>query len=58
MIANFPSFLYDLVSFIASASLIIAYHLFLRSKVKKNPTYTVQAINIIARTAWVRNHHE
>ena len=53
MISHFPSYLYDLVSFIASVSLIIAYHLFLRSKVKKNPTYTVQAINIIARTAWV-----
>jgi uncharacterized membrane protein len=53
MISHFPSYLYDLVSFIASTSLIIAYHLFLRSKVKKNPTYTVQAINIIARTAWV-----
>jgi uncharacterized membrane protein len=33
--------------------LIIAYHLFLRRKVRKDPTYTVQAINRIARTAWV-----
>lgn len=49
----FPSYMYDLVSFMASASLIIAYHLFLRSKVKKNPVYTVAAINAIARTAWV-----
>ncbi len=45
--------MYDVASFIASAMLIIAYHLFLRGKVKKDRTYTVQAINIIARTAWV-----
>lgn len=48
-----PSYSYDLASFIASAALIIAYHLFLRAKIKKNPTYTVQTINTIARTAWV-----
>lgn len=30
------------------------YHLFLRNKVRKNPTYTVQAINRQARTAWVQ----
>lgn len=50
---QFPVYMYDVASFIASASLIIAYHLFLRGKVKKDRTYTVQAINIIARTAWV-----
>lgn len=48
-----PSYTYDLASFIASAALIISYHLFLRAKIKKNPTYTVQTINTIARTAWV-----
>jgi len=50
---QFSPYLYDAVSFIACVSLIIAYHLFLRSKVRKDRTYTVQAINIIARTAWV-----
>jgi len=49
----FTIYIYDLVSFVASASLIVAYHLFLRSKVKKDSAYTVQAINQIARTAWV-----
>ncbi len=44
---------YDLYSFAASVLLIIIYHLFLRRKVKRNPTYTVQTINTIARTAWV-----
>jgi uncharacterized membrane protein len=53
MPTQYYSYLYDFVSFIASASLIIAYHLFIRSKVKKDAAYTVQAINVIARTAWV-----
>jgi len=44
---------YDVVSFAASTLLIISYHLFLRRKIKTNPTYTVQTINAIARTAWV-----
>jgi uncharacterized membrane protein len=52
---QFSPYLYDAVSFIACISLIIAYHLILRSKVKQDRTYTVQAINIIARTAWVEN---
>lgn len=43
----------DLVSLTASILLVIAYHLFLRHKARKDPTYTVQAINKIARTAWV-----
>jgi uncharacterized membrane protein len=50
---QFPFYTYDLASFIASAALIVSYHLFLRAKIKKNPTYTVQTINTIARTAWV-----
>jgi uncharacterized membrane protein len=44
---------YDLFSLLASILFIIAYHFFLRRKIRKNPTYTVQAINKIARTAWV-----
>lgn len=43
----------DIASFLVSAVLIIAYHVFLRHKIKVDPTYTVQAINRIARTAWV-----
>lgn len=43
----------DLASFLVSALLVVAYHIFLRRKVRKDPTYTVQAINKIARTAWV-----
>ena len=47
------SFTNDLSSFLVSALLIAAYHIFLRYKNKNDPTYTVQAINRIARTAWV-----
>lgn len=43
----------DLASFLISALLIAAYHVFLRHKISHDPTYTVQAINRIARTAWV-----
>lgn len=43
----------DVVSFIFSASLLGLYHVYLAYKVKKRPTYTIQAINHIARTAWV-----
>jgi uncharacterized membrane protein len=43
----------DLASFLVSALLVAAYHLFLRHKIKNDPAYTVQAINRIARTAWV-----
>lgn len=43
----------DLVSFLVSASLVAAYHIFLRYKIRHDPAYTVQAVNRIARTAWV-----
>jgi uncharacterized membrane protein len=43
----------DLASFLVSVLLVAAYHLFLRHKIKNDPAYTVQAINRIARTAWV-----
>ncbi|HEU0187630.1 MAG TPA: DUF599 domain-containing protein [Gallionellaceae bacterium] len=44
---------YDLVSFALSVALLIAYNLFINYKTRKNPAYTVQAVNTIARTAWV-----
>jgi uncharacterized membrane protein len=45
----------DFASFLVSALLVAAYHIFLRHKIRNDPTYTVQAINRIARTAWVQN---
>ncbi len=45
----------DLGSFVVCVLLVAAYHFFLHRKVKKDPSYTVQAVNKIARTAWVEN---
>ena len=53
-ISSLPAtFTNDFVSLLISVLLVIAYHIFLRRKVKNDPTYTVQAVNKIARTAWV-----
>ena len=35
--------------------LLTLYHGFLRHKVQRNPAYTVQAVNRMARTAWVEH---
>lgn len=43
----------DVSSLAVSALLLVLYHLWIHHKVSKDPTYTVQAINRIARTAWV-----
>jgi uncharacterized membrane protein len=43
----------DIVSFAASTSLVVGYHLYLRIKLRRNPDYTIQAVNRTARTAWV-----
>lgn len=45
----------DALSFFLSASLLILYHWLLRRKERRDPAYTVQAVNRIARTAWVEN---
>ena len=43
----------DLVSFILSALMLVAYQGFLWRKARQDPTYTVQAVNTFARTVWV-----
>lgn len=43
----------DLFSFLLCVLLLAAYHVFMVYKVRKDPTYTVQAINAVARAAWV-----
>lgn len=43
----------DLIGFLLSLLIVIAYHLYIRYKTRKNPAYTIQAVNVIARTAWV-----
>jgi uncharacterized membrane protein len=47
------SYSYDLISFLISLLILISYNLFISYKIRKNPAYTVQAVNVIARTAWV-----
>ena len=49
----FNIFFNDILCFVSCVLLLIIYHAYLRRKVRKDPTYTVQAINKIARTAWV-----
>lgn len=43
----------DILSFVTCAVLLVLYHIYLSYKERKNPAYTVQAVNVIARTAWV-----
>lgn len=45
----------DLISFAFSAAILVAYHLFLRHKLKTDPGYTIQAVNATARLAWVES---
>jgi uncharacterized membrane protein len=46
---------YDLAALAISVLLLVLYQVFLARKERRDPTYTVQAVNIIARTAWVEN---
>ena len=54
---NLPAWLYtfgaDIVGFVLSVVLLAVYHLYLRQRVRRNPAYTVQAVNVMARSAWV-----
>ncbi|TSA11544.1 MAG: DUF599 domain-containing protein [Betaproteobacteria bacterium] len=44
----------DVVGFSASLALLGAYHAYLRYRLRKNPGYTVQRLNDVVRTAWVK----
>lgn len=44
----------DLICFLLSVLLVVAYQFYIKHKESKNPAYTVTAINVIARTAWVK----
>lgn len=47
------AFSIDIISLAASALLLLAYHVYLNYKIGQNPAYTVQAVNVMARTIWV-----
>ena len=48
-------FMTDFVAFALSAAIVSAYYIFLRFKVRKDPTYTIHGVNALARVLWVEN---
>ncbi|MDD5405126.1 MAG: DUF599 domain-containing protein [Sulfuricella sp.] len=53
MFNGWNSISYDLISLALSVILLAAYHVYLKYKISQNPAYTVQAVNVMARTIWV-----
>jgi uncharacterized membrane protein len=53
MFSGWNSISYDLISLALSVILLAAYHVYLKYKISQNPAYTVQAVNVMARTIWV-----
>jgi uncharacterized membrane protein len=49
------AFANDLISFGISLLLIVGYHLYLRYRLRQDPAYSVQAVNNLARRAWVES---
>jgi len=45
----------DILSLVASGLILGGYHLFLLSRLRRDRAYTIQAVNALARTAWVEN---
>lgn len=45
----------DALSLFLSVLLLVVYHWLIRRKERRDPSYTIQAVNRIARTAWVEN---
>ena len=45
----------DFIAFVLTAALLAGYQGFLRVKLRGNPTYTIQAVNVLARAAWVES---
>ncbi|MGE5504572.1 MAG: DUF599 domain-containing protein [Actinomycetota bacterium] len=45
----------DVLSFVACAAMMAAYHYFIVFRVRANPAYTLQSVVILARAAWVKS---
>jgi uncharacterized membrane protein len=45
--------MFDLIAALASLLMLVAYHYFLKLRQKRDPLYTVHAMNKLAREAWV-----
>jgi uncharacterized membrane protein len=43
----------DIVSLAASAGLLLAYHAWLRWRLRQDPGYSVHGVNALVRAAWV-----
>lgn len=52
---GFREFWPDIVAFAASALMIALYYVFLWTKSRNNPTYTIHGVNELARSLWVAN---
>jgi uncharacterized membrane protein len=53
--AAMTPYLFDIGGLALSAALVLLYNFLLARKERRDPAYTVRAINTIARTAWVEN---
>lgn len=45
----------DVVAAIAAALVLIGYRIFIRLQQRRDPLYTIQAVNALARAAWVES---
>jgi uncharacterized membrane protein len=45
----------DLGAVVFCLSLVVGYYLFMWSRARKDPTYTIHGVNELARTLWVHN---
>ena len=48
-------YIIDLSTYSLSLCLIVGYHVYLRARLHRDPSYTIQSVNNDARTAWVEN---
>ena len=55
LLSDLHPFTTDMGALAVSLLVLLTYYLFLRWRLKRDPVYTVQAVNAIARTAWVQN---
>jgi uncharacterized membrane protein len=54
-LAQFAGAHNDLIAIVLTAALLAGYQGFLRVKLRSNPAYTIQAVNVLARAAWVES---
>lgn len=55
MVPNLDVVITESVGLLCSAVLLGGYHLFLRGQLRRNPNFSIQAVNDRARAVWVEN---